>query len=232
MRRTQHGSTSQGSFGAILEFRWHETQELIVPLLVGVAQKTFGMMLLGVAVWRAGVIREPQRYRSLLWAIALGAGIVGIANTTADVLWEAFRKAVHVMPAFAVLGSHVPLACAYASGLLLWRRSARAEALDGAGCRRGADGAYQLPDAVAGSCSPVLRLWVGTVRPARPYDGSAHRWSLLRRATLVQQMVAEPIPLRTVRVGLAVVDLWPQAADASCSNRIHRTESAFPDGWR
>lgn len=119
----------QGSFGAILEFRWHETQELIAPLLVGVAQKTFGMVLLGVAVWRAGVIREPQRYRSLLWAIALGAGIVGIVNTTADVLWEVSRKAVPVMPAFAVLGSHVPLAFAYASGLLLWRRSARAETL-------------------------------------------------------------------------------------------------------
>jgi uncharacterized protein len=119
---------SQGSFGAILEFRWRETQELIVPLLVGVAQKAFGMMLLGVAVWRAGVIREPHRYRSLLWAIGLGAGIVGIVNSTADVSWEAFRKAVHVMPAFAVLGSDVPLAFAYASGLLLWRRSAWAAA--------------------------------------------------------------------------------------------------------
>lgn len=118
----------QGSFGAILAFRWRETQELILPLLVGVAQKTFGTMLLGVAVWRAGVIREPRRYRSLLWAVCLGAGIVGIVNSTADVLWEAFRKAVHVMPAFAVLGSDVPLAFAYACGLLLWRRSARAEA--------------------------------------------------------------------------------------------------------
>ena len=118
----------QGNFVAILEFRWRETQELIVPLLVGVAQKTFGTMLLGVAVWRAGVIREPQRYRPLLWATCLGAGIVGIINCTADVLWEAFRKAVHVMPAFAVLRSDVPLAFAYASGLLLWRRSACAAA--------------------------------------------------------------------------------------------------------
>src|SRR5450759_1817557 len=63
----------QGSFGAIMEFRWHETQDLIVPLLVSVAQRTFGLMLLGVAVWRAGVIREPRRYRSLLWAVCLGA---------------------------------------------------------------------------------------------------------------------------------------------------------------
>jgi uncharacterized protein len=118
----------QGGFDAILEFRWRETHELIVPLLFGVAQKTFGTMLLGVAVCRAGVIHEPQRYRSLLWATCLGAGIVGIVNSTADVLWEAFRKAVHVIPAFAALGSDVPLAFAYASGLLLWRRSARAMA--------------------------------------------------------------------------------------------------------
>ena len=36
------------------------------------------------------------------------------------------RKVEHVMPAFAVFGSDVPLAFAYASGFLLWRRSARA----------------------------------------------------------------------------------------------------------
>jgi uncharacterized protein len=42
-------------------------------------------------------------------------------------LWEA-RTAVHVMPTFAVLGSDVLLAFTYASGLLLWRRSARAMA--------------------------------------------------------------------------------------------------------
>jgi uncharacterized protein len=118
----------QGSFGAILEFRWRETQDLIVPLLLSVAQRTFGLMLLGVAVWRAGVIREPQRYRSLLWCICLGAGIVGIVTSTAHVLWKTVRTAVHVLPAFAVLGSDVPLAFAYASGLLLWRRSARATA--------------------------------------------------------------------------------------------------------
>ena len=117
---------SQGSFGAILEFRWRETLELIVPLLVSVAQRTFGLMLLGAAVWRAGVIREPQRFRPLLWAIGLGAGIVGIVNGTANVSRAAFGKAVHVIPAFTVLGSDIPLAFAYASGLLLWRRSARA----------------------------------------------------------------------------------------------------------
>jgi uncharacterized protein len=117
---------SQGTFGAILRFRWHETQILIAPLLLNVAQKTFGLMLLGVAAWRSGVIRDPQRYRPWLWIGCVAAGVISIVNTTADVLWEGFRKPVHVTGAFAALGSHVPLALSYAAGLLAWRRSDRA----------------------------------------------------------------------------------------------------------
>jgi uncharacterized protein len=120
---------SSESFGAILEFRWRETQELIVPLLSSIAQKTLGMMLVGVAVWRCGVIREPGRYRPLLCAICLGAGITGIVNTTAAVLAQSSGKHVHGGPVLAALGSDVPLAFAYASGLLLWRRSERATAI-------------------------------------------------------------------------------------------------------
>src|ERR1035441_2691352 len=56
-----------GSFGALVEFRWRETEAFILPLLALVAQKAFGLMLVGMAIWRARVIREPQRYRSLLW---------------------------------------------------------------------------------------------------------------------------------------------------------------------
>ena len=117
-----------GSFGAILEFRWRETQELVAPLLVAMAQKTFGMMLLGVAVWRACVVREPRRYRSLLSAVRLGAGVIGIVNTTAEVLSQSTGKPVHVVAVMAALGSHVPLALAYAAALLAWRRSERASA--------------------------------------------------------------------------------------------------------
>jgi uncharacterized protein len=117
-----------GSFGAILEFRWRETQELIFPLIVSVAQKTFGLMLVGVAVWRTGVIREPRRYRSLLWAVCLGAGVIGILNTTADVLSQSSGKPVKVVPFLEVFGAHVPLAFAYAAALLAWRRSGRAAA--------------------------------------------------------------------------------------------------------
>ena len=119
---------SQGSYGAILAFRWRETQELIVPLLLGVAQKTFGLMLLGVAVWRAGVVREPRRYRFALWAVCVGSGVIGLVNTTADVWSQSSGRPVHLPPLLGVLGSHVPLAFAYASGLLAWCRGQRAPA--------------------------------------------------------------------------------------------------------
>jgi len=46
-----------GTFAAILAFRWDETKNLIAPLLFAVAQRTFGLMLLGMAVWRFGVVR-------------------------------------------------------------------------------------------------------------------------------------------------------------------------------
>jgi uncharacterized protein len=112
---------SHGSFSAILEFRWRETQALIVPILAGVVQKTFGLMLLGVAVWRAGVIREPGRYRRLLWSVCAAGAVIGLVNTTAELRSEFFK--------IPVLGSHLPLAFAYAAGLLAWRRSKRADEL-------------------------------------------------------------------------------------------------------
>jgi len=97
---------AQGSFPAILEFRWRETPEFILPLLIGVAQKTFGLMLLGLTAWRAGVIREPQRFRTALLILGIPAGIVGV-----------------------VTGYDLPLAFAYACAILLWKRTKGSEAL-------------------------------------------------------------------------------------------------------
>jgi uncharacterized protein len=119
---------SQGGFGELLAFRWQETRELIAPLLIGVAPKTLGLMLIGVAVWRSGAVREPQRRRRLLWAICLAGAAVGLVNTTADVMSHASGKPVHVPAALEFLGSHVPLAFAYGAALLAWRRGPRAQA--------------------------------------------------------------------------------------------------------
>jgi uncharacterized protein len=120
---------SQGGFFEILEFRRRETVQLILPLILGVAQKNFGMLLLGVAAWRTSLIREPQRRRSWLWSACLVAGTIGIVNTTADVLSQAYGKSVKLPGLLASLGSNFPVALAYAFALLAWQRSPRVAAL-------------------------------------------------------------------------------------------------------
>jgi uncharacterized protein len=112
---------SQGDIIAITAFRWHETRDFIAPLLIMSAQRTFGVMLLGVALWRFGIIGKPDRYRSLLWTTCVVAGTIGIINTTADLMH------VHVPPVVEALGSYLPLAFAYAAALLAWRPSPQTE---------------------------------------------------------------------------------------------------------
>ena len=56
-----------GGFVTITAFRWHETQHWILPLLAGVAQQAFGLMLIGAAVWRSGLVVNPARHRRQLW---------------------------------------------------------------------------------------------------------------------------------------------------------------------
>ncbi len=119
---------SQGSFGEILLFRWRETRELIAPLLIGSAQRTLGLMLLGVAVWRYGIVRDAVRRRFLLWSVCAAAGIVGLINTTAGVLHESTGQRLNVPAVLQVSGSFVPLALAYAAGLLAWQPSRRSHA--------------------------------------------------------------------------------------------------------
>ena len=97
---------AQGTFAAVLEFRWRETLEFIVPLLVGIAQKTFGLMLLGLAAWRSGVIRAPSRYRSALLIFGVPAAITGV-----------------------VMSYDLPLAFAYACAILLWKPSVHSQFL-------------------------------------------------------------------------------------------------------
>jgi uncharacterized protein len=116
-----------GTFGAMLIFRWEETRDLISPLLIGSAQRTFGLMLLGVALWRSGVAPEPRPYRRALWAFCLGAGFIGLINTAAHVLSRSLGRPVRFAPALGIFGSDLPLVLAYGAGLLAWRRSARAE---------------------------------------------------------------------------------------------------------
>jgi uncharacterized protein len=95
---------SHGGFAAMVAFRWDETRHLILPILIAVAQKTLGLMMLGVAVWRSGAIQNPAPYRRLLWIMCALAAVAGV-----------------------VLREDVPLAIAYGTALLAWRRSERAK---------------------------------------------------------------------------------------------------------
>jgi uncharacterized protein len=86
-----------GSFVEIMRFRWQETGPFIVPLLVGVLPQTAGLMLIGEAAWGAGLFREPERHRRLLFGILIAGAVVGFWKHTP-----------------------IPLALAYAAAALLW----------------------------------------------------------------------------------------------------------------
>jgi uncharacterized protein len=120
-----------GRFMAILAFRWHEAWSLIVPLLISVLPRTTGLMYLGMAVWRSGLLRKPELPRSrLAAAIAVGA-VVGVPITvneiwsqlTGHALWSALRLP-HV-------DASLLLALAYVAALLLWLTPRRVSFLPG-----------------------------------------------------------------------------------------------------
>lgn len=73
------GAYGGGGAGAILVFRWQETWSLMVPLLLSILPRTVGLMYWGMAAWRSGILREPERHPGkLLAALALG-GVAGLA---------------------------------------------------------------------------------------------------------------------------------------------------------
>ncbi len=111
-----------GGFVTITAFRWHETQHWILPLLAGVAQQAFGLMLIGAAVWRSGLVVNPARHRRQLWTFSLVAGTIGFVNSTGPVLSRIGLQTIQV-PVLGILGTDVPIALAYIAALLAWPRT-------------------------------------------------------------------------------------------------------------
>jgi uncharacterized protein len=115
-----------GGLLPILKFRWHEAWSLIVPLLISVVPRTAGLMCWGMAAWRSGLLREPQRHRrklaaALVLGMAVGAPVTIneiSAASTGNALWPALR-APHI-------DASILVAAAYVSGLLLWVTPQRA----------------------------------------------------------------------------------------------------------
>lgn len=105
---------ANGGFLSILRFRWHESWALIVPLLLATLPRTVGLMYLGMAAWRSGILREPEKHRGKLWMF-LAAGL-------------AFGAAVMALPrVLAGLSFAAPIlvALAYTSAVLLWLKPSR-----------------------------------------------------------------------------------------------------------
>src|SRR5262249_49491813 len=120
---------AEGNFAEILAFRWQETVQFIAPLVLSALPKTFGLMLLGIAAWRSGVLREPQRHGRLLWVVAVGGGVVGGTATVLAVQAASSGQPPVVPGALLDLAAPVPLALAYAAALYLWLRRPGAAAI-------------------------------------------------------------------------------------------------------
>ena len=88
----------QGDWFSIVRFRLHETWLLIIPLVLNILPRTTGFMLWGMAAWRSGIIREPERHRKTLATTLVLGAITGLLIPSAPGL----------------------LACSYVAAVLLW----------------------------------------------------------------------------------------------------------------
>ena len=109
-----------GGLMEILKFRWRETGSLMLPLFLSSLPRTIGLMLCGIAAWRFGIFREPEKHRPLLWTIFLGAGVIGATTTALHVYSLSTGRKLGVSWLIVDLDSNIALAFAYAAGLLLW----------------------------------------------------------------------------------------------------------------
>jgi uncharacterized protein len=116
---------SEGSLRDILELRWHEAWRFIMPLLIDTLPTTFGLMMLGVAAWRASVVREPGRHHGSLWTILVVGLTVGGLTRSLLVFSRFTGQAFAIPPPFNFVSPDVLLALSYAAGLFLWLRLPR-----------------------------------------------------------------------------------------------------------
>jgi hypothetical protein len=82
---------AKGNSADILIFRWYETWEFILPLLVSTMPRAFGLMLAGIVAWRVGILTSPWQHRKLLFTILFGGGILG-GGTTVWLVWSRERR--------------------------------------------------------------------------------------------------------------------------------------------
>ena len=108
-----------GGVADVVAHQWREARLIDLPILVAALPRTVGLMALGAAAWRAGVVADPTGHRRLLRAVAVAVGGVGGAAT---LVW-ALQVPTQLPPWLVEAAATVPLALGYAAGLLLALRS-------------------------------------------------------------------------------------------------------------
>ena len=190
-----------------------ETRALIVPLLVGVLPRTAGLMFWGMAAWRGGILREPEKHRGLLWAAFAVCGTLGAA-ATAEELWAKAVARPAWPPLAALSGAAVLLlAVGYVTGLLLWWRPGRAAWLSWFSAA-GQMALNELPGSVLGAGLRFLRLRIRTVRASGAGGGSRYRTGCVCRSTGGEPGLAAAISVWAMRMAVAIVELRTTAGVA------------------
>jgi uncharacterized protein len=82
-------------------FRWEETKAVILPVSIAILPRTCGVMLLGMAAWKSGVLAAPREHGRLLiaaltgaiavTAISRGESLIGMATAYVSALLVALR---------------------------------------------------------------------------------------------------------------------------------------------
>lgn len=116
---------TEGSFRDVRAYQWRETWSFIVPLLVASLPRTWGLMAVGAAAWRARILAEPDRHRRLLWATFLSGVLLGVPGTALSVSPTSTGQLTQFLPEILVSGAFLPLALAYGAGVVLVMRSPR-----------------------------------------------------------------------------------------------------------
>lgn len=102
-----------GTWSEIVRFNIAEIPR-IVPLHVLVAPRTFALFLLGVFVWRTGLLRSPERHRRVVVAAAVLGLVLGLGMNVLELpdAGSSWRPLVPVVSALRTLGP-VVLAIGY-----------------------------------------------------------------------------------------------------------------------
>ncbi len=127
--RHAHDVYGHGSFGAILRYRLTDLRETILPLAARSAPRTLAMALFGMASWRVGWTRRPERHRALFGVASPILFFVGGAATAIDAYAAATGADLGRGRGVASSLGIVALGLAYASGLLFAATAERGAAI-------------------------------------------------------------------------------------------------------